>query len=114
MLTDEAGNQISEIWTSTDGLRWVSAGIVSTYPEPALFPVPALGGFVATGDDLKVHVSATGAAWSVVEGLDGPRRVFEEDGGTSTYSATRDTVFLVDLPLSGDRVMWVLKRNTAP
>jgi len=109
VMIDEAGTQRGELWTSTDGRAWRSLGVISTYPEPSVFPVAGPGGgYLGTGDDLRLHVSTTGAEWSVVDGLTGLHASVDANGRTQMMSVTADTVFYVDLPLSGARFMWVM------
>jgi hypothetical protein len=110
MLDEPGKEQRLEIWSSTDGRTWESSGLVYTYPEPGLDPVGALeGGYLATGDDLRFHVSPTGAEWSPVDGPEGIGQSLDWNGGSRRQSVTSDAAFMVEVPTGGDRVMWVLK-----
>lgn len=107
VLIDEGRAQRAELWTSIDGLTWGSLGVTYTYPEPALYPfLGPSGGYLATGDDYRLRVSGTGAQWTIVEGIAGLNRRARENGGTSSVSITRDAVLVVELPLTGERVLW--------
>jgi hypothetical protein len=113
VLIDESGTQREELWSSDDGLTWVRLGLVYTYPEGFLGPFEAPhGGYLAIGDDLRVHASADGGDWAVVEGLEGVRQSIDEYGGTSRTSVARDAAFIVEIPFSGERLMWVLRLDT--
>lgn len=112
VVIDEAAEQRLELWSSVDGLSWVQLGLVYTYPEGSLDPFHApSGGYLATGDDLRVHVSPTGAEWTVVDGLIGVGGSLE-NGGALARALTQDAAFIVELPFNGDRVMWVIRVGT--
>jgi hypothetical protein len=105
-MVDEAGEQRNELWSSSDGQTWTRLSVISTYPEPNLDPVPGPVGFVAPGEDQRLHVSPNGETWSVVEGPAGLHKTVDENGGTQRVSVTPDTVFYVELPLTGERRLW--------
>ena len=113
VMIDEAGTQRTEMWSSTDGVDWDRIALTFTHPETGFRPfrVPS-GGYLATGDDYRMRVSATGDDWTTVEGLDDVGQRMEE-GGTGMVSKTDHTIFYADLPLSGDRVLWVLRIDPA-
>jgi len=113
-MIDEAGEQRNELWSSSDGQTWSRLAVISTYPEPNFDPVPGPVGFVAPGDDQRLHVSPNGDEWSVVEGPAGLHRTVDENGGTQSISVTADTVFYVELPLTGERRLWKFRFEGVP
>jgi len=113
-MIDEAGEQRNELWSSSDGRTWSRLAVISTYPEPNFDPVPGPIGFVAPGDDQRLHVSPNGAEWSVVDGPTGLHQTVDENGGTQQISVTADTLFYVELPLSGERRLWKFEFEGVP
>lgn len=109
----ESETQI-ELWSSDDGLTWVRHGSLFAYPDSPRYPfeVPQ-GGYLALDDDgRRVHSSADGGDWAVVQGLEGIGQSIEEYGGRITTSVARDVVFMVETPLNGERLLWVVSPDT--
>jgi hypothetical protein len=113
-MVDEGGEQRNELWSSSDGQTWSRLSVISTYPEPNFDPHPGPVGFVAPGDDQRLHVSPSGNEWSVVDGPAGLHQTVDEHGGTQVLSVTPDTVFYVELPLTGERRLWKFKFESVP
>lgn len=105
---EKSGAERFELWTSTDGRRWKRLGVLAKDLEMPITPAVS-GGFLAIGGDFRIHVSGTGADWAVVKGLAGVLETVSANGGTHRTWATRDTIFHMDAPLTGERIMWVMR-----
>ena len=96
--------------SSTDGLDWESVGVTFTDPGPRVQPIwPPAGGYVAIGDDTALYVSTTGARWAAVDGLDDLHKTMAESDGMSNSWMTPNQVFVVEVTLTGQRRLWVMR-----
>ena len=63
-------------------------------------------GYLATGDDFRIHVSATGANWALVDGPVGVGGDIDEVGGARRTSATSAAAFNLEALTDGSRTLW--------
>ena len=106
---DAVSSQREEIWSSTDGLRWESVGVAFSDPGTRKIAIPAPGGYVAIGEDHALYVSTAGARWTAVDGIDDLQMTIDEVGGMTNYWTTRDRVFMLEVTLTGQRRLWILR-----
>lgn len=113
VLIDEVGGgQRRELWSSADGLTWATVGLVYTYDgtgTEGLVPFFApSGGFLATGDDLRLHVSPDGAWWSTVDGFEVEGSDPDQQGWGRSVSVTGTATFIADVS-GNDRVLYIVR-----
>ena len=114
-ILDASGSvRREELWSSADGLRWVTDGLVwrddgAGTKELAPFFAPS-GGYLAIGADGRLHVSPNGSDWTVVDNFD---RVPTEPSGRQSWASivgeTRDVTFISYPEANGDRVLWLVR-----
>jgi len=107
MMLESDGVQTFEYWTSRDGLDWDRVGVLPAGVSQVIPIGP--GRYLAKGDDLAMRSSTTTEDWTHVEGLDGFDSWIGESGGMSLHSVAGDTVFMVEVALTGERVLWVIE-----
>lgn len=114
VLIDEAGGgQRKELWSSADGLTWVSDGLVYRFDgtgTEGLVPFFApSGSFLATGDDFRLHVSPDGADWSTVNGFEVVGTDPNQPGWGQLVGVTHEATFIADVLDNGDRVLYIVR-----
>ena len=101
------------MWSSSDGLRWVGDSVVyrsnSTGTEELTPFFAPSGGYLATGSDGRLHVSADGVDWTTVDSFDrAPLEGSGEYWGALT-ATTSEATFIGDEASNGDRVLWLVR-----
>jgi hypothetical protein len=114
VLIDEAGGgQRKELWSSADGLTWVKDGLVYRHDgtgTEGLVPFFApSGGYLATGDDFRLHVSPDGADWTTVSGFEVVGTDPNQPGWGELVGVTHEATFITDMLDNGDRVLYVVR-----
>jgi hypothetical protein len=114
VVIDEAGGgQRVELWSSADGLTWLSDGVVTTYDgtgtEGRLPSFAPSGGFLAAGDDLRLHVSPDAREWAPVDGFEVAGADPDQPGWAQVLGVTGEAAFMADDLDNGDRVLYVLR-----
>lgn len=111
VVVEERDEQHLELWSSADGVTWAPVGPVPN-PGPYIYPVfapSAIGGYLMANEDFRVSVSPTGAEWTAVDGLADVGAETRLGSGTVRFEVTAEALFVSEVALNGDRVLWVLR-----